>query len=159
MAKPSIPDPAAAAQRVKDIARDLASDVTDQYRETNRYLRLRAAIVGAWVLLALVSLYAACPSSGPTNSLGADVTLLPETIVGQQLSVSNGSREMWTEVRLTLDGQWTHQVRTIRAGQNVVVGVSAFKRDGGATAPPDLKPKKIEIDCDQGSATLSLQRR
>ena len=158
MAKPSIPDPAAAAQRVKDIARDLAGDVSDTYRKTNRYLRLRAAIVGGWVLLALVALYTSCPSSGPSNELGADVTLLPETIVGQQISVSNGSKEMWTEVKLTLDGQWKHEIRTIRAGQNVVVGVTSFKRDG-APAPQDLKPRKIEIDCDQGSADLSLQQR
>jgi len=158
MAKPSIPDPAAAAQRVRDIARDLAADVSDSYRKTNRYLRFRAAIVGSWVLLALVSLYTACPSSGPTNELSAEVTLLPETIVGQQISVSNGSREMWTEVKLTLDGQWTHEIRTVRAGQNVVVGVTKFKRDG-ASAPQDLKPKTIEIRCDQGSVDLSLQRR
>jgi hypothetical protein len=158
MAKPSIPDPAATAQRVKDIARDLASDVSDTYRKTNRYVRLRAAIVGGWVLLAVVSLYTACPSSGPSNALDADVTLLPETIVGQQISVSNGSRDMWTEVQLTLDGQWVHKIRTVRAGQNVVVGVTRFQRDGTA-APSDLKPKRIEIRCDQGTVDLSLQRR
>lgn len=158
MAKPSIPDPAAAAQRVKDLAQNLAADVTDSYRKTNRYLRLRATIVGSWVLLALVSLYTACPSSGPTNELSAEVTLLPETIVGQQISVSNGSKDMWTEVKLTLDGQWTHTIRTVRAGQNVVVGVTKFQRDG-ASAPQDLKPRRIEIRCDQGSVDLSLLQR
>jgi hypothetical protein len=158
MAKPNLPDPSAAAQRVKGIARDLAADVTDGYRKTSRFLRLRAAVVGGWVLLALVSLYTACPSSGPTNELSAEVTLLPETIVGQQLSIANGSREMWTEVKLTLDGQWTHEIRTVRAGQNVVVGVTKFAHDG-TTAPQDLKPKKLQISCDQGSADLSLQRR
>jgi hypothetical protein len=159
MAMPSLPtDPAAAAQRVKDIARDLAADVTQGYRRSNKFLRLRATIVGSWVLLALVSLYTACPSSGPSNELEADVTLLPETLVGQQLSVSNGSTEMWTDVTLTLDGTWTHQVKTVRAGQNIVVAVARFVRDG-QTAPPDLKPKSVEIDCDQGSAELSLVRR
>ena len=158
MATPNLPDPVAAAQRVKGIARDLAADVTDSYRKSSRFLRLRAAIVGSWVLLSLVALYTACPSSGPSNALAADVTLLPETLVGQQLSVSNGSSEMWTEVTLTLDGTWKHKVRTIRAGQNVVVAVSRFERDG-ATAPADFKPRKVEIDCDQGSAELSLVRR
>jgi hypothetical protein len=158
MSKPSIPDPAAAAQRVKDIARDLASDVTETYRKSNRYMRLRGAIAGGWLLLAVAALYTACPSSGPTNDLAAEVTLLPETIVGQQISISNGSREMWTEVTLTLDDAWKHQVRTVRAGQNVVVAVGKFQKDGAA-APPDLKPRKIEIRCDQGSAEISLARR
>lgn len=158
MSKPNIPDPAAAAQRMKGIARDLAADVTDTYRKSNKFLRIRVAVVGSWVLLALVALYAACPSSGATNDLAADVTLLPETLVGQQISISNGSEEMWTDVTLTLDGKWKHQVRTVRAGQNVVVGVTKFERDGVA-APGDLKPRTIEIDCDQGSADLSLVRR
>jgi hypothetical protein len=158
MAKPNIPEPVAAAQRMKDIARDLASDVTEGYRKSTRSVRRRAAIVGSWVLLSLVALYTACPSSGPTNELGADVTLLPETIVGQQISVANGSGEMWTEVTLTLDQAWTHTIRTVRAGQNVVIAVSRFQRDGAA-APSDLKPRLLSIKCDQGSAELPLQRR
>lgn len=158
MAKPSMPDPVAAAQRVKDLARDLASDVTDTYRKSNKFLRMRAAIVGSWVLLSLVSLYAACPSSGPANELAAEAMILPETLVGQQLSVSNGSREMWTDVTLTLDGRWEHRIPTVRAGQNVVVGVAKFAKDGAA-APQDLKPRKLEVECDQGSAVISLQAR
>jgi hypothetical protein len=158
MSKPNMTDPSAAAQRVREIARDLASDVSEGYRKSSRGLRLRSAIVGTWVLLSLVSLYTACPSSGQTNKLGADVTLLPETIVGQQLSVANGSGDMWTEVTLTLDKSWKHQIRTVRAGQNVVVAVSRFQRDGAA-APSDLKPRSIEITSDQGSVELPLQRR
>lgn len=158
MAKPSIPDPVAAAQRVKDLARELASDVTDTYRKSNRFVRMRAAIAGSWILLALVALYASCPSSGPSNELAAEAMLLPETLVGQQISVSNGSREMWTEVKLTLDGRWVHRIPTVRAGQNVVVGITKFARDG-APAPADLKPRRLEIECEQGSATISLQGR
>jgi hypothetical protein len=158
MAKPNIPEPVAAAQRMKDLARDLASDVTEGYRKSTRSVRRRTAIAGSWVLLSLVALYTACPSSGPTNELAADVTLLPETIVGQQISVVNGSEEMWTEVTLTLDQSWTHTIRTVRAGQNVVIAVSRFQRDGTA-APSDLKPRLLSITCDQGSAELPLQRR
>jgi hypothetical protein len=158
MSKANIPDPVAAAQRVKEIAKDLATDVTEGYRKSSRGFRLRAAVVGSWVLLSLLSVYTACPSSGPTNELGADVTLLPATIVGQQISVVNGSDEMWTEITLTLDKDWKHQLRTIRAGQNVVVALSKFQRDGTA-APADLKPRIIEIACDQGTVEIPLQRQ
>jgi hypothetical protein len=158
MSKANVPDPVAAAQRVKEIARDLATDVTEGYRKSSRAFRLRAAVVGSWVLLSLLSVYTACPSSGPTNDLGAEVTLLPRTIVGQQLSVVNGSDEMWTEITLTLDEVWKHQIRTIRAGQNVVVALSKFQRDGAA-APQDLRPRSIEISCDQGTAQIPLPRQ
>jgi hypothetical protein len=158
MSKANIPDPVAAAQRVKEIARDLATDVTEGYRKSSRSFRLRAAVVGSWVLLSLLSVYTACPSTGPTNELGAEVTLLPASLVGQQISVLNGSDEMWTEITLTVDESWKHQIRTIRAGQNIVVALSRFERDG-ASAPPDLKPRSIEIECDQGSAEIPLLRQ
>jgi hypothetical protein len=154
MSKPSLPDPVAAALRVKDIARDLASDVTEGYRKSNRFLRLRAAIVGAWGLLALVSLLVAFHSS--TRDMRASLTDTP--LVGRVLSVNNTSDDNWTEVTLTLEGGWTHFERTIRGGQNVGILITKFTKDGVA-APADLNPRWVEIDCSQLDDRIDLTRR
>src|SRR5512144_1884530 len=115
MAETARPDPAAAAQRIKDGVRDLArgtlgaagdlaADVADGYRKSTRYFRLRAAIVGTWALLSVVTFWVACPSSGPTNALGAKVALLSAkaggSLMGTQVFVENDSRRMWTDVVL-----------------------------------------------------------
>jgi hypothetical protein len=150
------PDPLAAAHRVKDIARDLAQDVADGYRKSTRYFKLRAAVIGSWALLAIVTLWAACPSSGTSNSLGAVVTYSDQDPTNHQISVENRSDELWRDVVLTLDGGWEYRTTTIRNGDRaVVIAVRQFRKDG-APAPGDLTPRAMTISCREGEVTAPL---
>jgi hypothetical protein len=150
------PDPLAAAHRVKDMARDLAQDVADGYRKSTRYFKLRAAVIGAWALLATVTLWAACPSSGPSNSLGAVVTYSDQDPTNHQISVENRSDELWRDVVLTLDGGWEYRTTTIRNGERaVVIAIRQFRKDG-APAAGDLTPRTITISCREGEVTTPL---
>jgi hypothetical protein len=157
MKEPVRTAPLAAALRVKDLARDLATEVTDGYRRSTRFFKLRAAVLGGWAALSLLTLWLACPSAGPTNSLGAEVQM-SEGLMGTQLLVLNGSGRIWTDVTLTLDGTYQWQTPTVRDGQRMVIAASRFSRDGAA-APQDLKPRSLSIQCAQGSATASLSMR
>ncbi len=167
------PDPVAAAQRVKDGVKDLArgalgaagglaSDLANDYRKSSRFFRMRAAVIGAWALLSAATLWAACPSSGPTNALGAEVQLLsrsdPGVLLGTQVFVANESKRVWTDVVLTLDGGWSYEKKTIRPGDKLVLLLAQFKK-GGASAPGELEPKKIKIECEQGRVTAPLRAR
>jgi hypothetical protein len=154
------PDPLAAAQRVKDLARDarhLAVDLAEGYRRSSRYFKMRAAVIGSWALLSLLTLWAACPSSGPRNSLGAEAQI-SEEVLGTQVLVWNSSGELWTDVTLVLDDTWRWQTATVRDGQRLVIATSKFTRDG-APAPSDLKPKTLTIQCRQGKVTEALSAR
>lgn len=145
-------DPTAAALKVRDAAKDIASDLTDTYRKSNKFLRLRAGIVGGWVLLSLVALLAAFHTAEREEATMAD------TIVGRVVSFKNTSDENWTDVTLTLDGGWTHFVRTIRPGQDLGVEIGKFKKDG-QPAPLDLNPRWIEIDGGQVDKKLKISRQ
>jgi hypothetical protein len=154
------PDAAPAAQRVKDLARDVATDLAQGYRRSSRYFRMRVGVVAGWSVLSLVTLFASCPPSGPSNSLGAVVRVLPraESLVGTQILVANESSGTWTDVAFTLDGQWRFEKKTVRAGDKVVLSIEKFRRDGAAP-PADLKPQTIRIDAEQGHATEPLVHR
>jgi hypothetical protein len=160
------PDPAAASQRVKegvrDLARsaigaagDLASDVATGYRKSTRYFKLRAAVVGTWALLAIVTFWGACPSSGPTNALGAKARLLTGSIMGSQVFVENESSQVWRDVVVTLEGGWRYEKRTVRPSESFVVPTNRFAKDA-ATAPPGLSSKTITIECSEGRVTMPL---
>jgi hypothetical protein len=164
------PDPAAAAQRVKegvrdlargalDAAGDLASDVADGYRKSTRYFKLRAAVVGTWALLCVVTLWGACPSSGPSNELGAKVRLLlrsePGVLTGTQVLVENDSGSIWRDVVVTLDGGWRVERKTLRPQDKLVLSITQFQKDGQG-APPDLEPRAITIECSEGRVTTRL---
>jgi len=142
------------AHRVKDLAVDLASDLAHGYRRSTRFFKMRAAAVGIWAVISLLTLWLACPSGGPSNSLGAEVQL-SEELLGTQILVWNGSGRIWTDVTLTLDGGWRWQTPTFRDGQRLVIAVSRFSRDGAA-APANLKPRALTIECRQGSVTAPL---
>jgi hypothetical protein len=164
--KEARPDPTVAAQRVKegvrDLARsavgaagDLASDVAREYRKSTRYFKLRAVVIGTWALLALVTFWGACPSSGPTNALGAKAKLVAGSIMGSQVFVENESDRLWRDVVVTLDGGWRYEKRTVRPAESFVVPTNRFTKDGAA-APEGLSPRTITIECAEGQVTLPL---
>jgi hypothetical protein len=157
LAKDLAPAAQKAAVAARDLAKDLAQDVADGYRRSNRYVRLRAVVVASWVVLTLGTLFLACPSSGPVNALGAEA-VLSESFLGTQLLVRNASDTLWTDVVLTLEGGWTATRRTVRPGDEVVMSVSQFTRDGAA-APRDLHPASVVIECSEGRVQAQLAPR
>lgn len=163
------PDAAAAALRVKegvkDLARgalgaagDLASELAQGYRRSTRYFKLRAAVIGSWALLAALTFWGTCPSSGPGNELGARVRLERVALMGTQVGVENDSDELWQDVVLTLDGGWRYERKTVRPRDRLVVAVTQFRR-GAEAAPADLEPRTLTVECDQGRFTARLAAR
>lgn len=160
MKEPGRPDPLAAAQRVKDLALDLAQDVADGYRRSTRHFKLRAAVIGAWSLLSAVTLVLACPSSsGPDNALGAVVHLSEDDPANHQVMVQNTSDEIWTDVTLTLEGGWKYHTSAIRNGEAGLVLATRQFTKGGVEAPGDLRPRTVTVECGQGDVTAQLGGR
>jgi len=153
--KDGAPDPLAAAHRVKELARDLAQELTEGYRRSTKYVRLRASILAGWALLSLVAVWASCPRSPRANALGAEAQLFRESIMGTQVLVENASERMWTDVALTLDGGWRYEKPTVRAGDKLVLSLRQFQKEG-LPAPEALKPRTVTIECEQGRAVATL---
>jgi hypothetical protein len=153
----------AAAGRARDaaveLASDLATDVVDGFKKSSRTYRRKAAVVGTWILLSIVTMWAACPSSGPANSLGA-VARLQATSVGSVVSVRNDTEQtIWTDVALVLDDTWRYEKRrTIRPGDTVTPRVEDFRKDD---LPPPIgyKPEKLTVQCGQGRVALPLAEK
>jgi hypothetical protein len=140
-----------------DQGRRAASGIADGFRKAGRWQRMRLGLVGGWIAASLLALWIACPSSGPGNSLGADVHVLKESLVGgQQILVRNESDAVWTDVVLTLDESWRNTQRTVRPREQVVLSPAQFERAGQA-APRDLRPRKLSIECREGRASFELR--
>jgi hypothetical protein len=163
------PDATAAARRVKegvrDLARgalgaagDLATDLAEGYRSSTRYFKLRAAVVGTWALLSASTFWAACPSSGPGNALGARIRLERVALMGTQVGVENDSDDLWKDVVLTLDGGWRYEKKTVRPHDKLVVSITQFRK-GEESAPAHIEPRSLTVECDQGRVTAALGAR
>jgi hypothetical protein len=140
-----------------DQGRRAATGLADGFRKTGRWQRMRLGIVGGWIAASLLALWIACPSSGPGNSLGADVQVLKDSMLGgQQILVRNESGAVWNDVVLTLDGSWKNAQRTVRPHEQVVLSPAQFERAGEA-APRDLRPRRLAIECREGRASFDLR--
>ncbi len=129
----------------------------EDFRRSDRFFKMRVGVVGTWLLLSVVTLWAACPGSGPSNSLGAEVQVLRESLVGgEQILVRNESDQNWEDVVLTLDGGWEFLHRTLRPHDQLVLAVAHFRKDG-ASPPPGFRPRSLAIRCAQGKARLDLK--
>jgi hypothetical protein len=148
-----------ATEAAVGMATDLASDVVEGLRRSDRSFRLKAGVVGTWLLLSVVTLWVACPGSGPANSLGA-VARLQSTSVGPVISVKNDTDgTVWTEVALVLDDTWRYERRrTIRAGDTITARVEDFNRDG-SPPPADYRPQKLTVQCQQGRVSIPLAEK
>lgn len=140
-----------------DRGRKAASGLLEGFRRTGRWQKVRLGLVGGWIAASLLALWIAFPSSGPGNSLGADVHVLKDSLLGgQQILVRNESDDVWTDVVVTLDGTWKHGVRALRPREQVVLAPSQFER-AGEPAPRELRPRKLRVECREGSATFDLR--
>jgi hypothetical protein len=157
LAKEIAPSAQKAAAAARDFAMDLAQDLSEGYRRSNRYVRMRAAVIAAFAVVTVASLWIACPSSGPSNDLGAEIKLA-ESFLGSQILLRNESDGLWTDVVITLDGDWRLERKTVRPGDEMVVSVAQFAKDG-KRAPKDYRPGSVTIECREGRAKASLAPR
>jgi hypothetical protein len=133
-----------------------AVQLVEELRRTDRFARMRLGIVGAWAVLSIATLWGACPSSGPSSSLGAEVQVSRDSIMGVQLLVRNESSHIWKDVVLTLDGGFRYTQATMRPHDLVVLPLSSFRR--GDDAPPgDYRPRSLAVDCGLGSDMFDLR--
>lgn len=136
--------------------REASERALRQVRSTDRYARMRTAIVATWAAITIATLFAACPPSG-SNSLGAEFQVLSDSFVGgEQLLVRNESDDVWRDVVLTLDGEWRYEHRVLRPREKIVVSPSRFQR-GGQPAPEGYLPRSLEVECDQGRHTFKVR--
>lgn len=140
-----------------DHGRRATAGLIDGFRNAGRWQRMRLGVLGGWFAASLLALWIACPSSGPGNSLGADVHMLKDSLLGgHQILVRNESNAVWTDVVLTLDGSWRNSQRTVRPREQVVLSPAQFER-AGEPAPRDLRPRKLSIECREGRAAVDLR--
>jgi hypothetical protein len=140
-----------------DQGRRAASGMVDGFRRAGRWQKARLGILGGWLGASFIALWIACPSSGPGNPIGADVHVLKDSLLGgQQILVRNESDEVWTDVVLTLDRTWQVEQRALRPREQVVLSPAQFERRG-EPAPRDLRPKRLDVACQQGKAGFDLR--
>jgi hypothetical protein len=134
-----------------------AERVVAELRRADRFARMRAAVVVAWVGVSLLTAVAACPPAGTRNALGAEALVLGESFVGgAQVLVRNDSDHLWRDVVVTIDGGWQYRQPTLRAHDRIVVPTTHFRR-GEQSLGPDHRPRRVQVESDRGRHAFDLR--
>lgn len=139
-----------AAEELLVTARRSARDLAENYRSRDRFFKLQALIVGAWVLLSGSSMWIATggPPDPAANALRAYVTLEPTTM-GWAVMIENRSRRAWRSVEIHLDHGFMHSRAQVEPGERLVLGPRQFSKDGLLRAEGDA-PGRLEIRSSDG---------
>ncbi|HCF59964.1 MAG TPA: hypothetical protein DFS52_18470 [Myxococcales bacterium] len=143
-------------------AKSLVLEMVEDFRASDRFFKYKASVVAGWVLLSLISLFVACPSSNKaedTNELSARVRVQKVSALDRQITalyIENRSDEDWDVVLLKLNSTYSAAVPAIAAGRSAVIQLDKFSGLDGKTPPENLRPQKLDVRCAQGEATIQL---
>jgi hypothetical protein len=144
------------ASALCESARAAAAELVEGFRRSDRFFKMRVGIVGAWAVVSLATLWGTCGPLESRNSLGADVQVNRDSIMGVQLLVRNESSQIWDGVTLTLDDGWKYSQQTMRPQDLVVLPMSHFRK-GDESPPADHEPRSLKIECGRGSGRFDLR--
>lgn len=151
-------------ERLKEGAADTAlnvlgilRDFVDDFRNSDRFFKYKAAVLAGWLLLSVTSVGVACPSTEDTNSRGSfGARLIISDVAGQKVfQVKNDSEETWENVSVLVNNTYqTTVAQVVPYGDIGLTPRLLVDRNTGASAPSNLVFTTIVVTTDQGSVTL-----
>ena len=149
------------AKRLEGIVADhglnavsIARETWEELRGTDRHLKTKALIVGAWVALSVTSLVVACPGSiQKGNALGADL-VIASVADHPVYMVKNDGRRPWKDVIVVVNGEFRAAIANVQPGNNITFGPKQLLGDNGQLAPDDLQISELEVRTSEGRTTL-----
>jgi len=129
----------------------------EDFRNADRYFKVKATILGAWLVLSMAGAFVACPGTptvlGPSRSLGARL------IMGEQPEhpayvLSNESDRAWEEVVVVVNHSYRAAISHVEPRAFVTITPKQLMGDNGKLAPFNLKATDIELHTRKGSVLL-----
>jgi len=149
------------AKRLEEMVADqglnalsIARESWETLRGTDRHLRTKALIVGAWIALSVTSLVVACPGSiEKGNALGAEL-VIANVADHPVYMVKNDGRRPWKDVVVVVNGKFRAAIAIVQPGNNITFGPKQLLGDNGQLAPEDLTISELELRTSDGHTTL-----
>ncbi len=148
-------------EALKEGALDLAlnavsilKEAVEDFKNSDRFFKYKAGVIGAWFFLSVVSLGASCPgATGPHNDIEARLVVAGDATRPVYM-VKNDGKTMWKQARIVVNRQYSLTQNQVAPNSNVMVEIRLLVDDRQKPAPSDLTVNRIEIITEDDSATL-----
>ena len=132
-------------------------ETLEDFRNADRYFKVKAAILGAWAVLSLAGVFVSCPAAptlgGPSTSLGARLIMGEETEHPAYV-LSNESDRAWEDVFVVVNHSYRAAISHVEPKAFVTITPKQLMGDNGRLAPFNLKATDIELHTRKGSVLL-----
>ena len=131
----------------------LLRDTWEDFQNSERYFKYKAGIIGAWLLVSIVSVFLAMPESGVTNDLGAQV--VTTEVAGRAVyMIKNDSTETWNDVEVVVNRDYKTRVAQIPPNGDITLTHKQLVGPKNVPAPEHLKVFDLEIRTSEGRTVL-----
>jgi hypothetical protein len=129
----------------------------EDFRNADRYFKVKAGILGAWAVLSLAGVWVACPGApvllGPSTALGARL-IMGEEPEHPAYVLSNESDRAWEDVVVVVNHSFRAAISHVEPRAFVTITPKQLMGDNGKLAPFNLKATDIELHTKKGSVLL-----
>ena len=130
---------------------DFVKNLVQDFRESNRYFKVKAGLISGYVAVSVVTLLVFIPR-GELNQIGAELRISKTEIVGgRYFLVTNTSSEDWKDVVLTMNGTYASRWPVLGAQKKKAFFFVDFRDAAGKAPAQDLPPRSLRIECSEGA--------
>lgn len=132
----------------------LLRDTWDDFRNSDRFFKYKAAVLICWLVLTVTSIGVACPASSfRTGSMGARLVVAGEANAPIYM-VKNDGKEPWQDVQVIVNGQYKSTAAQIDPNADVTLSPVVLFDEKGARAPSDLRISQIIVQIGEDQVLL-----
>jgi hypothetical protein len=139
--------------------RDLFANLLQDFKDSNRYFKLKAGMIAGYVLVGLVTVLVFVPP-GELNEINARLRVSKTEIIGgRYFLVVNQGKAVWKDVHLKLNNTYDARWPVLRPGRKKAFFFSQFQDARGVPPAEDLGVQRLRIDCSAGAFERDFTRQ
>lgn len=142
--------------RARELLPNIQTAVEDLWRDfraANTYAKYKLGVLLAWLALSALAVAIACPSSGPSNRIGAAFVLAGDAD-RPVFMIRNTSARAWTDVTIIFNDTYRAAVATLGPSKDMTFSTKQLIGPDGKPAPSNLVASDVEVRTKGGSARL-----
>lgn len=130
----------------------ILGEVIEDFRNSDRFFKYKALVLGIWVLLTVGAFGVSCPGERVHNDIDARLV-----VSGDVYMVKNDSAEPWRDVEILVNNGWRATRSEIEPqGGNVTLSPAVLFNAQGKRAPSNLRITDIELRVREPEASVVL---
>jgi len=140
-------------------ALSIAKERWIEARRADVYTKLKAGVVGLWLILAVAGIAVACPQGlHRGNSLGAELVLAGDRDRPVYM-IRNASSDLWEDVTVVVNHEYRVSVAQVEPGRDITFTTKQLMGSNGTLAPSDLRLVDVELRTDDDEVELMQEGR